>query len=325
MNNLFSGVCNRKVAIIGAGYVGSSIAYALTIKNLAREIVLIDLSKEKAHGEALDIQHGIPYMGTSWVHVGDYADCAGCDLIIVTVGRNRKKDEDRLDLISDNYKYLKSVTAEIKKHYTRGVILVVTNPVDIMTFLCEKWMELPPGRVFGTGCVLDTSRLVRSIANYASISIEAVKCSIVGEHGDSQFPIWSRLAIAGIPMEEYCRNIKLDWNDDIKEALYNSVRKMGATIIAEKERTHYGIATCVCALADAILNQRPSIAPVTSVLHGEYGISDVALSLPSIIGVNGVETRLEEHWAKEENDRFIASAEKLKNTISVVEKSKQNM
>lgn len=318
MDDLFSGIGNRKVAIIGAGYVGASIAYALTLKNLAREIVLIDKARNKAEGEALDIQHGIPYMGTSWVKAGEYADCAGCDLIIVTAGRNRRPGESRLDLIKDNTSILKDIVDSIMPHYTKGVILVVSNPVDILTYQCAKWTGLPNGRVFGTGCILDTSRLVRSIANYARINIETVKCSIAGEHGDSQFPVWSRLAIAGIPMEEYCQNVGLQWDEEIRDSLYEKVKTMGATIIRDKERTHYGIATCVCSIADAILNQRPSIASVSSVLTGEYGIEDVALSIPSIIGVNGVETRLTEHWTNHEIEKLRFSASKLRDAINKI-------
>lgn len=315
-DKLYAAIDNRKVAIIGAGYVGASIAYALTIRNLASEIVLVDIDKHKAAGEALDIQHGIPYMGTSSVRAGDYEDCENCDLIIITAGRNRRVGEERLDMIADNIVTIKDVVNKIKPHYTHGVILVVSNPVDILTFKCAEWMNLPNGKVFGTGCILDTSRLVRSVANYTSLNIEAIKCNIVGEHGSSQFPVWSRLAIAGLPMDEYCYNVGLEWTQKQKDYLYNQVKGMGAQIIGAKERTHYGIATCVCSLADAVLNQRLTIAPVTSPMEGEYGIEEVALSIPSIVGVNGVEHRLEEKWLKEERNKLQCSAKILKETLA---------
>ena len=313
---LYAAIDNHKVAIVGSGYVGASIAYALTIRNLARDIVLIDIDTEKANGEALDIQHGISYMGASSVRVGSYKDCATCDLIIITAGRARRKGETRLDMISDNIGIMKNTIEEIKKHYTHGVILVVSNPVDILTQKASEWMGMDNGRVFGTGCILDTSRLIRRIADYTSLNIEAIKCDVVGEHGDTQFPVWSRLAIAGIPMEEYCENVGLEWGDAQKERLYNDVKSMGATIISAKQRTHYGIATCVCSLADAILNQRLTIAPVTSPLHGEYGISDVSISIPSIIGVNGVEHHLVEKWTEEEVNRLHISAHSMRDTLS---------
>lgn len=306
---------NRKVAIIGAGFVGSSIAYALTLKNIAREIVLIDIDKKKAQGEALDIQHGISYMGRSSVRVGEYADCADCDLIVITAGRNRKPGETRLDMTNDNIKIIDNVVSELKKYYTRGVILLVSNPVDILTYYCDNKMGLPNGRVIGTGCILDTSRLIREIANYTKLSTEVVKCNIIGEHGDSQIPVWSRLAIAGVPMKEYCDNVGLDWNDEIRDEIYQRVKTMGSTIIANKGRTHYGIATCVCSIADAILNQRLTIASVSTPLNGEYKIADIALSLPSIIGVNGVEHRLVEYLSDEEYEQLQNSALKMKKRL----------
>ena len=303
---------NRKVAIIGTGNVGASIAYALTIRNLAREIILINRTPERAIGEALDIQHGIPYMGMSTVRAGEYQDCENCDLIVVTTGRNRKPGETRLDLAKDNIAIIESVIGNIKPYYTRGVILVVANPVDILTYKCAELMGLPDGRVFGTGNILDTSRLVRLVADYTGLNTEMIKANIVGEHGDGQIPIWSMLSIAGVPVKEYCANVGLEWNAQIRIGMEEKVRGLGAEIISGKGKTHYGIATCVCYIADAILNQRLTIAPVTSVLHGEYGIADVSLSLPSIIGVNGIERRLEEPWTEFEMERFTSSANKIK-------------
>ena len=314
-NKLYAAIDNRRVAIIGAGAVGSSIAYALTIRNLASEIVLVDVDKKRAHGEALDIQHGISYMGMSSVRAGDYEDCANCDMIIITAGRARRVGETRLDMIADNIGIMKSVTDEIKKYYTHGVIMVVSNPVDILTYKVAEWMDLPNGRVFGTGCVLDTSRLISSISDYTGINTEAIKCNIVGEHGDTQFPVWSRLSIAGLSMEEYCENVGLEWGDEQKANLDNRIRTMGAEIIASKGRTHYGIATCACSLADAVLNQRLTIAPVTSPLQGEYGVSGVSISVPSIVGVNGVEHRLAEHWTEEEMTKLRASADQMRATL----------
>lgn len=318
MNSVKSAINNRKVAIIGAGFVGSSIAYALTIRDLASEIILIDVDSEKAAGEAKDIQHGIPYMGTSSVKAGDYPDCRDCDMIIITAGRNRRPGETRLDMISDNIGIMRKVVDRISEYYTRGVVLVVSNPVDILTYKVSEWMDLPNGKVFGTGCILDTSRLIRALSDYTDINIEAIKCNIVGEHGDTQFPLWSRLSIAGIPMDEYCRNVGLEWGEEQKKKLNSQVRNMGADIIGAKGRTHYGIATCVCSLADAVLNQRLTIAPVSSTLQGEYGISDVAISVPSIVGVAGVERRLEEKLTKKEQKLLNASASKLRETLDAI-------
>lgn len=308
-------IAERKVAIIGVGFVGASIAYALTIRKLAREIVLIDIDEKKAKGEALDIQHGIPDMGISSVYAGTYEDCRDCDLIIITAGRNRKAGETRLDLITGNSVIMKNVVEELRKYYTKGVIMIVSNPVDVLVYQCSQWMDLPNGMVFGTGCILDSSRLTRLIADYTKLNTEVVKATIVGEHGDAQIPIWSRASIAGVPIQEYCENVGLPWNQEQRERLTEQVRSMGAVIIQDKGKTHYGIATCVSYLAEAVLNQRLTIAPVSTMFQGEYGIRDVCLSVPSIIGVNGVEKRLEETWSEKEFSLFCQAADKMKGVL----------
>lgn len=309
---------NRKVAIIGTGNVGASIAYALTIRDLARKIILINRTTERAVGEALDIQHGIPYMGMSSVRAGDYSDCSNSDLIIITTGRNRRVGENRLDLAKENVEIIESVLSKLKPYYNRGVILMVANPVDILTYKCAEIMDLPDGRVFGTGNILDTSRLVRLVADYTGLNTEMIKANIVGEHGDGQIPIWSRLSIAGVPIKEYCKDVGLPWSSTVRINMEKKVKGLGAEIIRDKGKTHYGIATCVCYIADAILNQRLTIAPVTSVLGGEYGINNVALSVPSIIGVNGVDKRLEESWSNFEYDRFKATASNMKELLKTI-------
>ncbi len=309
-------VGKRKVAIVGAGYVGASIAYALTLRNLARQIILIDKDYQKAKGEAMDIQHGIPYMGRSAVYAGDYNDCRDCDLIIITAGRNRRAGESRLDMINDNVIILKNVVESIQRYYTKGVILIISNPVDILTTLCDKWMNLPNGMIFGTGCLLDGSRAIRAVADYVNLSTEVIKGYIVGEHGDSQIPLWDEFSVGGIPIGEYCSSVGIPWSQSNKNKISDDVKKMGTEIISAKGRTHYGIATCVCFLADAILHGRPTIASVTSVLQGEYGVDGVSLSVPSIIGVNGVEKRIEERWSECEFVAFKNAACKLKNKLA---------
>lgn len=308
----------KKVVLVGAGFVGSTIAYALMMKNLAEEIVLVDANREKAVAEALDIQHGISFLGVPSVRAGGYEDCADANLVIVAAGRNRKPGENRLDLLSDNIAIMRTIADQIRPFFNRGVLLVVSNPVDILTYKLDKWLGLANGHVFGTGCVLDTSRLVYGIAEYAGLNIEMVKCDIVGEHGDAQFPVWSRLTVGGIPITEYCEATGLEWGKDQKNEIYQRVKKMGATIIAGKGRTHYGIATCVCLIADAILNQRPTILSVSSTFHGEYGIEDVAMSVPSIVGVNGVEFRPTYKWQENEYSALQASGDKLKKILRTI-------
>lgn len=196
-NILLNKTGNRKVAIVGTGFVGATIAYALALRNIAREIVLIDIDKDKALGEAMDIRHGMPLMGTTDLYLGEYSDCVNCDLIILTVGRNRKLGESRLDLINDNIKIIKSVIENIQKYYSRGVIMVISNPVDVLTYKVSQWMEKNDGSVFGTGCLLDTSRFVRGVSDYVCMNTDMIHGYLVGEHGEGQIPTWSRTSVGG--------------------------------------------------------------------------------------------------------------------------------
>lgn len=303
---------NSKIAIIGVGYVGASICYALALKEIAQEIVLIDVNKEKAYGEALDIVHGIPYMGTARIYQGDYADCRDCDMIIITAGRNRKLGQQRADLQAENSEILYNISKEIKKYYNGGVFLIVSNPVDALTYKFAKWMEIESGKIFGTGCLLDTSRFVSNLADYVGLSIDNIQATIIGEHGDEQCPIWSRVTVANIPVEEYCKVVGLQWDNEIRSKIMQNVRMMGAEIIKRKEKTHYGIATCVAYLAEAVVNHRVIVASVSSVLHGEYGIEDVALSVPCVIGQDGVKMRLVEDWTEDEIAFLHKCSEKIK-------------
>lgn len=306
---------NRKVAVIGAGHVGASIAYALAIRDIAREIVLIDRSLEKAEAEAKDIRYGIPSMGTADLHAGGYSDCENCDMIIITVGRSRRHGESRLDMAEENVGIVSGVIRAMRPYYTRGAILVVSNPVDILTQKVSDWMGLYNGTVFGSGCILDTSRLVRSIADYTGLSTGVVNGYVVGEHGDNQVPIWSRMTVGGIPIREYCAEMSIPWDDQTRAAITEKTTSMGADIIKGKSRTYYGVATCVCYLADAILNQRPMIASVTSPIRGEYGIRGVSLSVPSVVGPGGVQQRIREKWTQEEHKSFLDAAEKVKSVL----------
>ena len=306
---------NRKVAIIGAGFVGSSVAYALALRDIAREIVLIDVIQEKAVGEAKDIRHGIPNMGTVDLYAGSYSDCKDCDLIVITAGRNRKKGETRLDMANENIAIMKNVIESIKQYYTRGVLLVISNPIDILVQKASEWMSLPNGMIMGTGCVLDTSRFIRSIADYVGLSTGVVSGYVVGEHGDSQVPLWSSVRIGGIPIQEYCSACNIEWNDEIKQKIALQTKIMGTEIIKAKGKTHYGIATCVCYLADAIINQKPTIASVCSPLMGEHGVRDVSLSVPSVVGAAGVQQRIRERWTPAEYKKFFESVERVRNSL----------
>jgi L-lactate dehydrogenase len=310
---------NRKVAIVGAGFVGSSIAYALALRDIAREIVLIDIDEAKAEGESKDIRHGITAMGTADLYAGGYADCADCDLIVITAGRGRRPGETRLDLANENVGILRAVIDSIQRHYTRGIILVISNPLDILTYKADEWMGLPNGMVFGSGCILDSSRFVRVIADYVGLSTGVVSGYVIGEHGDGQVPVWSRVTVGGMPIGDYCADVGLAWDEGIRTKIADRTRAMGTEIVAAKGRTHYGIATCVCQLADAVINQRPTIASVSSPLMGEHGCRGAALSVPSVVGPSGVQQRIRERWAPEEYRGFFDSVEAMRRMLAMLE------
>jgi L-lactate dehydrogenase len=306
----------RKVAIIGAGFVGSSIAYALALRDIAREIAIIDINEDKAMGESKDIRHGIPSVGTVDLYAGDYSSCKDCDLIIITAGRNRKPGETRLDLAQENINIMRNVVDEIKKHYNGGVIMVISNPCDVLTYKVAEWMDLPSGMVFGSGCILDTSRFIRVVADYVGLSTGVISGYIVAEHGDMQFPLWSRVLIGSFPIAEYCESMGLAWTEEIRKEIAEETKTMGAEIIEAKGKTHFGIATCVCHLADAILNQKPTIASVSTPIPSTSGGMDVALSVPSVVGPSGVSTRIREKWEPDEYRQFFDAVVKMREFIS---------
>ena len=278
----------RKVVIIGAGFVGSSVAYALTLRNIAHEIVLVDIDRDKADGEAFDIRHGVPSIGDTAVYAGEYSDCTDCDLIIITAGVGRKPGQSRRDLAAENIGIMHNVIESIKPYYSGSVILIISNPVDVLTYKVNGWLKLPRGRVFSSGCSLDTSRLVSCLADYFEVSTRLIDAVVIGEHGDAQIPLWSAVRIAGAPIDRYCKEFGVEWDDRIQSDLALKTKKMGAGIIKRKGKTNYGIATCACDIADSVVNNKPAIFSVSSVLNGEYGQENVSLSLPSIVDASGV-------------------------------------
>ncbi len=301
-----------KVAIIGAGFVGAASAYTIAVNQLVSEVVLIDVMKEKAIGEAMDISHGLSNFGQMKIHAGDYSDCANCDVIVVTAGLNRKPGETRLDLANKNVPIARSITENIMKYYTRGVILVVANPVDILTYLIQKWSGLPAGRVMGTGTALDSARFRFLLSDKLKVDIQNVHAYMIGEHGDSQLPIWSCSNIACQSLDEYCSSSGVVLDDSEKAAIIADVKSAGATVIRNKGATYYAIASVVSSLVETILKNKNSIRTVASVIDGPYGIHDVALSLPSIVSAKGVERILNLHFSATEEAELLSCAQKMK-------------
>ena len=310
----------RKAAIVGLGNVGASIAFALMQENLYSELVLIDYNRDKAEGEAMDLSDGQPYVGSINIHAGDYSEVGDCALIVITAGAAQKPGETRLDLITKNTKIIKSVIDEIKKTDFAGILLVVANPVDVLTREAQRLSGYAESRVIGSGTVLDSARLKDEISRHLSVDARNVHTMIIGEHGDSEVPVWSNTNISGIPLSEFCE-IRGHVGDHqaAMEKLYFDVRDSAYHIIEKKGATYYGIAMAVKRIAEAFVKDEHSVLPVSVALHGEYGLSDVYLSIPAIVGSNGVEKVITIQLSDDEHEKLIASGNALKEVIKEAE------
>ena len=304
-----------KIVVIGAGFVGASAAAAISMSGIASELVLIDVNKEKAFGEALDLNHGLAIMGQMNIRDGGYEDVKGADIIVLTAGANRKPGETRLDLARKNVGIVKTIIPEIMKNYDGGIILVVSNPVDIITYLVLKETGLPSNKVISSGTLLDSSRLRFELSKLCSVDVGNVNSLFIGEHGDSAVPLWSSANIAGENLDDYLskNDIKLD-----KAKMYLDVQQAGATVIKNKGATYYGIALCVTRICEAILKDQNTILPVGSMINGTFGITDVVLSIPSIVNAQGIQKVVEIKLTEEELALLQLSAKKLKETIAEV-------
>lgn len=307
---------NKKVAIIGAGFVGASIAFSMMLDDSADEIALIDIDRQKADGEADDISHGVEGIANTAVYAGDYSDCRGSSLIIITAGRGRLPGESRLDLAAENMKIIRGVTASMERFYNGCPVLMISNPVDILTAGAEHWLGQPEGVIFGSGCSLDSSRFVRCIARNVfpgdkagqSDCAERIKAFVIGEHGDAQIPLWSGVTVCGKSPAEYCAEHQIIWDDDVRQAIYNETRNMGASIIRAKGRTNYGIAVCAARIARAVLRDEHYIASVSSTMGLCGDKIRPSLSLPSVIGGNGIISRSSVELDSNEAELFEKSA-----------------
>ncbi|MBP7176736.1 MAG: L-lactate dehydrogenase [Thermoclostridium sp.] len=307
-----------KIAIIGSGFVGASTAFAMSLNQMVNEMVLIDVNKEKAIGEAMDISHGLSFLGQMSVYGGDYSDCGNCDAIIITAGCNRKPGESRIDLARKNVTIAKDIISNVMKYYTRGVILVVANPVDILTYKISQWSGLPDGRVFGSGTVLDSSRFRFLLSRKLNVDVRNVHGYIIGEHGDSQLPLWSATHIAGRNITEFFNDPAYGISDEIKNAIIDDVKTSGGEIIRKKGATYYAIAVAINTILESLLKNQNTIRTVSSVIHNQYGINDVALSLPSIVNANGVKAIFDLKLTEEEQILLAKSADQLKSVLEQV-------
>lgn len=315
MKNKVNYVDSRKVAVIGCGFVGSSIAFALMQSGLFSDMVLIDVDMKKAEGEALDIGHGIPFARPMKIWAGVYEDIADAAIVIITAGANQKPGETRLDLVHKNINILKSIMPEVTKHNKTGIIMMVANPVDILTYAALKISGLPENRVIGSGTVLDTARLKYEVGELLEVDSRGVHAFIVGEHGDSEIAAWSSANVSGVPLKDFCK-IRSDIDSNmLKEAtqeIADRVKNSAYEIIERKQATYYGIAMAVKRICEAIVRDEKSVLPISSMMHGEYGLTDVVLSMPAIVGENGVEHVVPVSLDEEEQKRLWNSAQVLK-------------
>ena len=309
----------RKVAIIGCGFVGSASAFALMQSGLFSEMVLIDADKDRAEGEALDISHGLPLGRPMRIYAGGYDDIVDAAIIIITAGANQKPDETRLDLVHKNVSIFKNIIPQIKSRACKGILLIVSNPVDILTHVALKLSGFEENRVLGSGTVLDTSRLKFEIGSYLGVDSRSVHAFIIGEHGDSEIAAWSSANVSGVPMRNFYEFKGKHKYEKAAENIANVVRNSAYEIIEKKKATYYGIAMSVRRICEAIVRDEKSIMPVSAPMHGEYGIKDVVLSMPAIIGKNGMEGRMPIELNEDEIKALKESAETLRNVLEEIE------
>lgn len=281
------GARGNKVAIIGAGKVGSACAFALAHSGVASDIVLIDMMKDLAEGEAMDISHGIAFLPPATIRNGDYDQCQDADVIVITAGTARKPGETRMDLLQRNTGIMRSVLTSIPQHKPDAVIVMVANPVDVMGYAAIKLSDFPPERVIASGTILETARLRYMVGQHCGVAPNAVEGYTLGEHGESQVTTWSQVRIAGVPVAGYCKAMGIEWSGEVEAAIAGRVKKGGADVIARKGATFYGIAVCTAHIVKAILRDEHAVLPVSTLAAGAYGIEGVYITVPTVVGRAG--------------------------------------
>ena len=312
----------RKITIIGAGSVGSTIAYTLSNDDIASEIVMIDVNKEKVEGEVLDIIQGTCFRDPISIVAGDYEDAKDSDIVIITSGIARKPGQTRLELAQTNVNILKSIAPQIAAVAPNALYVIVSNPVDVMTYVFTKVSGIPENQIIGSGTILDSARLRCGISEHFEIAQKNVHAYIFGEHGDSSFVPWSCARISAVPVDEYAQamqSLGRDVKPVDKDAMIEYVRKSGGKIIANKGATFYAVSASVVQLCKKLVSASDSMATVSTMMHGEYGIDDVCLSTLSLVGPNGHQGKVHVDLSDEEVGKLQKSADALKAVISQIE------
>lgn len=305
----------QKCGVIGVGFVGATCAYTLAVSGLFSEVVLVDMNHKKAEGEAADINHGVSFAKPCFVRAGAYADLAECGLIIIAAGANQKPGETRIELLHRNRVILSSIMEQLTAVNKNAVLLIVSNPVDVLTCMAQQLSGFPAGHVIGSGTVLDTARLKYLVGQKLGVDSRNVHAFIIGEHGDSELAVWSSANISGVDLDDYCRITGVPDPAAMLHQIYENVRDAAYAIIESKGATYYGIGMAVRRIAEAIVRDEHSVLPVSSMIQGHYGVDGICLGLPSIVGRNGVESVLDIPLSTEELDRLQSSAQKMKALI----------
>ncbi|WP_070110308.1 L-lactate dehydrogenase [Clostridium acetireducens] len=308
-----------KISVVGAGSVGATTAYALMLSGVATELVLVDVNKAKTEGEAMDLSHGADFVKPVNVISGDYKDTEGSDIVVITAGLAQKPGETRLQLVNKNINIFKSIIPEVVKYNKDAILLVVSNPVDVLSYVTYKLSGFPKERVIGSGTVLDTSRLKYEIGKRYDVDPRNVNTYIMGEHGDSEIATWSVTNIQNIKIDEYAKKENLPYDDTFRTEVYENVKNAAYEVINRKGATFYAIALAVTRIVEAILGDEQTILPVSTLVENYYGINDVYLGLPCVVGGNGVEKALDISLSDDEVEKLVKSADTLKETLNNAE------
>ena len=308
-----------RVAVVGVGNVGATFAYALLLSGLASEIVLIDSNRAKAEGEAMDLNHAVPFTHPTRIWAGNYPECAGAAVTVLAAGASQKPGETRIDLIKKNAAIWRAIIPEVAKHNPAGILLIATNPVDVLTYAAWKLSGFAAGRVIGSGTVLDTSRFRYLLSRHFGVDARSIHAYIIGEHGDSEVPVWSLANIAGMRLPEFCQAQNLPYGPHAMDEIFVQTRDAAYRIIERKGATYYAVAAGLMRITQAILRNQSTVLSTSSLINDYYGIGDVCFSLPTVIDRGGVENVLRLQLSSEEIEKLRHSAEVLKTTIRTLE------
>jgi L-lactate dehydrogenase len=310
-----------KISIIGCGNVGVRFAYALIIKGIAREIVMIDIDRKRLEGEVMDLSHTAPYTSPVNIISGNYEDLVDSDIVVITAGKNQEPGETRLNLVNKNVELFKLIIPKIQSYTKDALYLIVSNPVDILSYVAYKISGKPKNKIFGSGTTLDTARFRYLLAKYCNVNATNVHAYVLGEHGDSEFAVWSSAMIGGINIKNYfdiCKSVDFNRSDNEFKNIFEEVRDSAYKIIEKKGETSYGIGLALTRIAQAIINDENTILPISTYIENFYGINDIYLSLPCILNKTGVQETLNITLNEEEISNFQLSANKIKNIIKKI-------